>query len=174
MPKGLFILLALPMLMFIACSQEADSEAAHATVEDWLPLAINGIPLEAQLALSPAEQRKGLMYREELGTDQGMLFPYKTQEVMSFWMANTPLPLDIGFFDEKGMLLEIHRMVPYDTNRIRSSSAYAQFALEMNAGWFASHRLYPGVKLDMQLLAEALERRGANPAEFGIRVEPDK
>ena len=168
MPKGLFILLVLPILMFTACSREADSPAAHATVEDWLPLAINGIPLEAQVALSPSEQRKGLMHREEMGPDQGMLFPYKTQQVMSFWMANTPLPLDIGFFDEKGMLLEIHRMVPYDTSHIRSSSRYAQYALEMNAGWFASHRLFPGVKLDMQLLADALDRRGANPAEYSI------
>jgi uncharacterized membrane protein (UPF0127 family) len=174
MAKGLFIFLVLPLLMFSACSPSVEEAQPRATVESWLPLAINGVALEAQVALTPAEQRKGLMYREELGADRGMLFPYTNQQGMAFWMANTPLPLDIAFFDDKGMLLEVHRMVPYDTKRTQSRSRFAQYALEMNAGWFASHRLFPGVKLDMQLLARALEQRGANPAEYGIRPPEDR
>ncbi|MGC9449822.1 MAG: DUF192 domain-containing protein [Oceanipulchritudo sp.] len=173
MQPRLFLFLLVLGSAFTACNKRDESAQGPLGVEAWLPLRINGIDLEAQFALTPAEQQKGLMHREELGKNRGMLFPYKSPRRMSFWMANTPLPLDIGFFDNRGMLLEIHRLVPYDTSQVVSRSREAQYALEMNSGWFAANRLFPGVKLDKRLLAEALERRGADPAAYGIRTDRD-
>ena len=161
-------LLASSVMAMIVLSGCRDEPAAAVPLETWLPLAVNEVPIEVQIALSPAEQQRGLMYRKTLGENRGMLFPYTQPRQMSFWMANTPLPLDIGFFDGEGVLLEIHRMVPYDTNRIRSNSDNATFALEMNRGWFGQHGLYPGARLDTRLLGKALRLRGADPARFGL------
>lgn len=162
---GLFAVLCLT-----ACSPNSDSSDASgpATVDTYLPLRINEVDLRAQIALSMAEQRKGLMHRESLPKDSGMLFPYRKARRLSFWMANTPLALDIGFFNSNGLLREVHRMAPFDTNRTTSTATDLRYALEMPAGWFSENDLYPGARLDLDLLAEALRRRGADPADFGL------
>jgi len=153
--------------LFSGCKREA-TPPELVDFADRLPLRIAEVDLEAQIALTPSEQRNGLMRRQSLPDDSGMLFPYRQPQSMSFWMANTPLALDIGFFDEEGVLREIHRMIPYDRSRTTSSSDQIQFALEMERGWFAENNLFPGSRMDLPLLREALERRGADPAEFGL------
>ena len=158
----------LVLLILCSCTPESDKPAASATIETWLPLSIEGIPIEAQVAITRTEMSRGLMYRESLGPDRGMLFPYRQPEQMSFWMANTPLPLDIGFFDSEGILKEIHRMYPYDTNKTRSRSSGIQFALEMNSGWFADNSLFPGARLDLEAVSRALHQRGVDPGSYGL------
>jgi uncharacterized membrane protein (UPF0127 family) len=167
MPKRLFKFLPLLLVFLVACSPE-DEPMGMATVETWLPLSVEGATIETQVALTPVEMSKGLMHRESLGADQGMFFPYRRPQQMSFWMANTPIPLDIGFFDGEGVLMEIHRMYPYDTNRTRSRSFSAQFALEMNAGWYAKRGILPGARLDMEEVARVLRERGVDPRAYGI------
>lgn len=167
MSRRLFNFILLIPLLLVACTPEQE-KAEPATVQDWLPLNINGVDLKAQIAITGGEMQKGLMYRESLPEDCGMLFIYKEEDRRSFWMANTPLPLDIGFFDRKGMLLEIHRLVPFDTNPVASRSREVQFALEMPKGWFAGKGLYPGVKLSLEQLRAAVLRRGFNPSNFGL------
>ncbi|NBD37093.1 MAG: DUF192 domain-containing protein [Verrucomicrobia bacterium] len=167
-PRGLFLFLSFPFLLIVAACQPDSSPPEPADFETWLPLRINEVDFKAQIALTPTEQRNGLMRRESLPADGGMLFPYQRPQRMSFWMANTPLPLDIGFFDAEGTLREIHRMVPFDRSRTTSSSDEIQFALEMNRGWFSANGLRPGGVMDLELLRAALRRRGADPAEFGL------
>ena len=112
--------------------------------------------------------RKGLMYREVLAAENGMLFAYRRPQQGSFWMANTPLPLDIGFFNSEGVLLEVHRMVPYDTNKTRSRSNDVQYALEMNRGWYSSNSVFPGARLNLEDMAKALYGRGEDPRLFAL------
>lgn len=159
-------LLFLPLLFLLAACEEPVPTIEG--VEKWLPLRIGSIDIKAQIALSPAEQQKGLMYRESLPQNSGMLFPYPRPRALSFWMANTPLPLDIAFFDANGILREIHRLMPYDRTPVRSHGDSLQFALEMPQGWFAAHGLFQGQQLDLDLLRDALSRRGADPASFGL------
>jgi len=168
MPMRLFYFIPIVALLISACSPEKEAPVATATADSWLPLSINGVSLEAQIVITAPEQQRGLMYRESLPPESGMLFPYPVVRQMSFWMANTPLPLDIGFFDSEGVLLEIHRMVPYDTKRTISRSSDVQYALEMSSGWFSGKELFPGVKLDLTSLAEALSKRGVDPAQYGL------
>ena len=168
MPRRPCNFLPLVLLLLCACSPEQAPPAATATVETWLPLQVGGVPIEIQGALTSPQMSRGLMYREGLGPDRGMPFPYRQPQPMSFWMANTSIPLDIGFFDSEGVLKEVHRMYPYDTNRTRSRSSSLQFALEMNAGWFAMRGIFPGARLDMIQLADALQQRGVGPRDFGI------
>jgi uncharacterized protein len=109
------------------------------------------------------------MERRSLGPDEGMLFVYAAPTQMNFWMRNTPLPLDIGFFSRSGELKEIYHMLPYDESGTRSRSDALQFALEMNQGWFRAGGVKPGDRLDLAALRKALSDRGVAPQEFGLR-----
>jgi uncharacterized membrane protein (UPF0127 family) len=168
MKRALPLLAALLAGLLTACQPESTGADRPLGADAWLPLKIGEVELRAQIAISDAEQRKGLMYRDALPQDSGMLFPYTRPRQLSFWMANTRIPLDIGFFDATGLLVEVHRLVPFDTTPVQSRGRDLQFALEMDSGWFARNGLYPGQRLDMQVLAESLRRRGADPRAYGI------
>ncbi len=108
------------------------------------------------------------MFRRDLGPDEGMLFIYARPQAMSFWMRNTPTPLDIGFFDGEGVLREVYPMQPFDESPVRSRSAAIRFPLEMNQGWFSANQIKPGAKLDLKALADALRARGFDPRRYGL------
>lgn len=108
------------------------------------------------------------MGRSDLGQDEGMLFVYNRPQSLSFWMRNTPTPLDIGFFNTEGGLEEIYPMFPFDETPIPSRSNRLQFALEMSQGWYRDNSIQPGAQLDLKALAEALKARGFEPRRFGL------
>ena len=108
------------------------------------------------------------MDRPSLGADDGMIFVYAEPRQMSFWMHNTLIPLDIGFFDAKGELREVRQMYPHDERSVPSHSAEIQFAVEMNRNWFRDRGVKPGSKLDMAALKAALKSRGFEPRKLGI------
>jgi len=157
-------------LLVLGCVRRG-SEAAPApkTVDDWFAIAVGGRMVQMQLAVFPAEMERGLMGRRNLATDQGMIFVYAQPVQMSFWMHDTPLPLDIGFFSPAGELKEVYAMLPYDETTIRSRDTRLQFALEMNQGWFHQNGIRPGATLDLAALRAALVERGAAPGDFGLR-----
>jgi uncharacterized membrane protein (UPF0127 family) len=80
-------------------------------------------------------RQRGLMYRESLPKDEGMLFLFPTKRSLSFWMRNTLIPLSIAYIDDEGMILEIRDMRPKDESSTRSKHE-VRFALEMNQRWF--------------------------------------
>lgn len=158
----------LAALILSACGEEQAAPAAiapvpTATFQTYLPLRMGTVGFEAQLAVTQGEMSRGLMYRTDLGPEQGMLFVFPEPKPMSFWMANTPLNLDIGFFDAEGRLLEVHTMFAYDTTQTKSRSQSVKYALEMRDGWFARHQLRPGAVLDPASLQTALLARGVRP-----------
>jgi uncharacterized membrane protein (UPF0127 family) len=142
-----------------ACAPEMEGPAP---ATEWLPLQIDGVALRAQFALSPDEMSTGLMHRMELGENDGMLFVYTEPGRKSFWMKNTHLPLDLGFFTADGELREIRALRPYDLTPVPSRRDDVLLALEMNRGWFAARGIEPGAKLDLQALRKGLERRRAD------------
>lgn len=101
--------------------------------------------LTVEIADTTPARAKGLMGRKTLGENQGMLFIYPKAEKLSFWMKNTLIPLSIAFFDEKKRLLEIIDMMP-ETLDTHTSWAPAQYALEMNQGWFEKKSIQIGTK----------------------------
>ncbi|MBL9186147.1 MAG: DUF192 domain-containing protein [Opitutaceae bacterium] len=121
-----------------------------------------------QLAVRPAEHQRGLMERRDLGRDDGMIFIYEKPQQLSFWMKNTPAPLDIGYINASGVLEEIYQMHPFDETTVSSRGTQLQFALEMNQGWFRAAGVKPGARLDLAALAAALRERGMDPAQFGL------
>lgn len=106
-------------------------------------LDVGGHPVKAELAYTDATREHGLMERDGLAPDAGMLFIYKDEQVRGFWMKNTRIPLSIAFADRKGEIVRITDMEPHDTTRV-SSLVPAKYALEMEQGWFEAHGVKKG------------------------------
>lgn len=102
------------------------------------------LPFKVELAASPEAQAKGLMFRTELGKNDGMLFPSAAPEPRSFWMKNTPLSLDIIFVGADGRISNIAaNTVPYSLDSV-PSSGFAIAVLELRAGRAAELGIVPG------------------------------
>lgn len=162
-------LLVAALLFWQAGCREAEPVRAEPkTVADWFEIKVGPKMVRMQLAVREAEMMRGLMERRDLGRDEGMLFVYAKPQQMSFWMRNTPTPLDIGFFNRHGMLEEIYPLHPFDETSVRSRSTLMQFALEMNQGWFRENGVRPGMEMDMEAVKAALRARGFEPGRFGL------
>ena len=102
--------------------------------------------IQAEVAANPSQQQKGLMFRERLGPNQGMVFLFDHPAVQCMWMKNTLLPLSVAFISEDGTILNIEDMQPQTlTNHCAAKPAL--YALEMNLGWFAKRGIKPGSKI---------------------------
>jgi uncharacterized protein len=145
-----------------------EKPAETKTVADYFPIRIGDREVRLQVAVLQAEQQRGLMERPSLGVEDGMIFVYQAPQQMSFWMRNTLIPLDIGFFDPKGELREVRQMFPHDERSVPSHSMEIQFAIEMNQNWYRDHGVKPGAKLDLAALKAALKARGFVPRRLGI------
>ena len=143
--------------------------ATPKTVDDRFAIKVGERTVQMQVAALPAELQKGLMFRKTMGEDEGMLFVFTVPQPQGFWMRNTTLPLDIGYFDGTGELKEIYPLYPLDERPVSSRSRTIQFCLEMNQGWFKRNEVKPGVKLDLKAVAEALRARGLKPEAAGLR-----
>ena len=166
---------ALPQLLLclLAClaatgCDRSERSIPEPTEETYFPIAIGDTALQAQIALNDAERARGLMGRDSLPTDHGMIFLFPRPERRSFWMRDTRIPLDLAFFDAEGALLEVKTLYPFDETAVRSRSDKVLLAVETNRGWFALHGLRAGDRLDLAALAEAVEARGFSPADFQL------
>ncbi|WP_245803164.1 DUF192 domain-containing protein [Acuticoccus yangtzensis] len=100
-----------------------------------------------EIADDPIERARGLMFREEMAADAGMLFIFAREDERAFWMQNTILPLDIIYADADGVVVSIAKdTTPYSTATIPSDGP-AQFVLELNAGVSDAIGLAPGDRL---------------------------
>jgi uncharacterized membrane protein (UPF0127 family) len=97
-----------------------------------------------ELAVTKAEQERGLMFRKSLAPDRGMLFPYKPPQRAAFWMKNTLIPLDIIYIAPDGRVLSIARnAVPHDETPIPSGGVIGG-VLEIPGGRAAQLAILPG------------------------------
>jgi uncharacterized membrane protein (UPF0127 family) len=110
-------------------------------------LKIGDHKLTVEVADSPGKQVMGLMNREFLPPDRGMIFVFEEPKQAFFWMKNTSIPLDVAFLDSEGVILEILPLVPFEETRVASKSDKVAYAIETNRDWFASRGLKPGVKV---------------------------
>ncbi|GAB4242831.1 MAG: hypothetical protein OHK005_06810 [Candidatus Methylacidiphilales bacterium] len=107
-------------------------------------LTIESAKLQAEVAVTPAEQARGLMFRDTLPTNAGMLFVFPEPRRASFWMRNTSLPLSIAYLGRDGTILEIYDLEPFNETPVVSQSQEVWFALEVNRDWFRSRQIKPG------------------------------
>jgi uncharacterized membrane protein (UPF0127 family) len=112
------------------------------------------VKVRVEIADNALGQVIGLMYRKSLPKDRGMLFVYTDEEKRSFWMKNTFIPLSVAFMDSQGRIVDIQNMKPVgeeqsvpDAKLPRYVSAEpAQYALEVNQGFFEEHGVKVGDK----------------------------
>ena len=102
--------------------------------------------IRAELARTPDQRSIGLMFRQTMAANDGMLFAFEVPSQQCFWMKNTLLPLSIAFLADDGSIVNIEDMKPQTLDG-HCSVKPVRFVLEMNQGWFAKRGLKPGSKL---------------------------
>ena len=112
---------------------------------------VGGERFQVEVADDDAERARGLMFRDVMADDHGMLFIHDRQEPQAYWMKNTRIPLDILYFDRDRRLVSQQRDVPPCSAGDRCppypSRAPAQYVLELNAGQAARLKLEDGALL---------------------------
>ena len=172
--KPLWLLLVLlgfafPGLALTGCKEEKATVVEVKPATAYFPVQLGDKVVNLQIAALPQEQQMGLMHRRDLKADDGMVFVFPAPQRMSFYMRNTPTPLTIGYFDEAGVLREKYDMHPLDETPVPSRSTQIQFCVEMQQGWYDRNGVKPGAKLDLAAVAAAMQARGLDPVEFGLR-----
>jgi len=99
--------------------------------------------ITAEIAANDAARTKGLMFRESLEPNHGMLFVFEQANVQCFWMKNTKIPLSIAFIKANGIITNIADMAPMTENS-HCSTEPVLYTLEMEEGWFAKHGISAG------------------------------
>lgn len=152
----------------IAKVELAPKAIPPATASTYFSFQVGDQTIDAQIALTEKEQQTGLMHRESMPENRGMVFVFLKPKARNFWMRNTLIPLDIAYINSNGVIQEIHPMEPLDESGVPSLSPNIQFALEMNQGWFQEHGVKTGDSLDLTQLANAIERRGVDPSLYKL------
>ncbi|HKK18345.1 MAG TPA: DUF192 domain-containing protein [Opitutales bacterium] len=163
------LLILVSCCVFTGCEGQREASSIEpANADTYFPIRIGEQSLQLQLALTPAEHQKGLMFREELPDDHGMLFLFERPEQRGFWMKNTSLPLDIGYFDAGGELQEVHKLFPFDETPVTSRSRQILIAVETNRGWYGENGIRPGALLDLDALKSAITARGFSTNAYAL------
>jgi hypothetical protein len=102
--------------------------------------------IEAEVAATPETRRQGLMMRQSMPVQRGMLFVFDADARHCMWMKNTLLPLAVAFIDEQARIINVEEMQPQSEDN-HCAAKPARYALEMNAGWFKKRGLGPGTVL---------------------------
>jgi len=99
--------------------------------------------IRAEVAATEAERQQGLMHREKMGANEGMIFLFGAPASVCMWMKNTLIPLSVAFIDESGKIANIEDMQPHSTDS-HCARKPVKYALEMNQGWFKQKNIKPG------------------------------
>lgn len=164
MNRSCFILLIIclisPLLFISSCSdrqQQTETQVEEAGRELDFTAEVSFIndenenisTIEVAVASDNQSRSEGLMNVTELPDDSGMLFIFDNDQSRSFWMANTPLPLDILFVNSDMNIVRIHRNTqPYSQESIQSE-APARFVVEVNGGYTVEHDIREGMSISI-------------------------
>lgn len=141
-------------ICFGICSWISLSLPVSAVALEKTTACLNNKTINLEIAKTPLERERGLMFRESMASDAGMLFVYDKPIQMNFWMKNTYIDLSIGFFDQKMKLVEVQEMqaMPKDYKGPLASypsSKLVMYALEMNKYWFKNNGVTTGARLEL-------------------------
>ncbi|MBB3223165.1 DUF192 domain-containing protein [Pseudoduganella umbonata] len=104
--------------------------------------------VKAEVAATDAQRAQGLMFREAMRANAGMVFVFDAPATQCMWMKNTPLPLSVAFIDAEGKIVNIRDMQPHTLDSHCSTKGVpVKYALEMNLGWFQQKHIKPGMKI---------------------------
>jgi len=126
----------------------AEPETAQASTLSIVKAGGERVEVEVEIADTRTEQARGLMERTELAEDAGMLFVLESEQTPGFYMENTLIPLSIAFMDSEGRIVDIQDMQPLDETRHYPAEP-AQYALEVNQGFFAERGVQVGDTVEL-------------------------
>lgn len=106
--------------------------------------------IKVAVADEPNERNQGLMDVTNLAFDEGMLFVFEEEDELSFYMANTPLPLDIMFVDSDSTIIRIHHSTTPFSDKQLTSDGPAQFVVETNGGYSIANDIHEGMKIRIE------------------------
>ncbi len=143
-----FVALVTCALLVLPAATRADEAQQGACVSPYAEVQIETLPrLDLEVARTPEEHQVGLMFREWMAPDSGMVFVYDHQASEGYWMHNTLIPLSIAWIGQDGTIVDIQDMQP-QTDDVHWPAAPYWYALETNQGWFVNH----GVGVGQQVL----------------------
>jgi uncharacterized protein len=149
-------LLLLPLLLLAAAAPVALAQLATFATAPLTIVTVGG-PREftVELATTPAQMEQGLMFRQSLAPDAGMLFDYAVPSMAMMWMKNTLIPLDMLFVDAAGRIVNIHeRAVPGSLATI-AAAAPVRAVIELNGGTAARLGIRPGDRVMFPIFGNA-------------------
>ena len=103
--------------------------------------------IRAEVAAREAERQQGVMFREKMGPNEGMVFLFEAPAGVCMWMKNTLIPLSVAFIDENGKIINIEDMQSQTTDS-HCAKKPVKYALEMNQGWFKQRNVKPGSTIE--------------------------
>jgi uncharacterized membrane protein (UPF0127 family) len=103
--------------------------------------------IKAEVAATEPDRRQGLMFREKMGQNEGMVFLFEGPAKICMWMKNTLIPLSVAFLDADGKIINIEDMQAHSTES-HCAKKPALYALEMNQGWFKQKNIKPGTAIE--------------------------
>ena len=131
------------IFLFFLLSVPVSADTTTATFTPVIRLKISGHVLSAEVAHTPMSRSQGLMHRQSMKENSGMLFVFPEPGRHSMWMVNTNIPLSVAFVDEKGMILNIADMASH-TETAHGAVGAAKYAVETNFGWFRARGIKAG------------------------------
>ncbi|MBQ4379000.1 MAG: DUF192 domain-containing protein [Treponema sp.] len=143
MRKLSFFLFFLSFLFVVSCH-----EKSRLPVKKLVLVNSEGkeITVKSEIASTFEERQQGFMFRQNIPDGTGMLFIFEEEQILNFWMKNTPHPLSIAYIDKNGIIRDILDMTPFKLDNITSSTKVL-YALEVPQGWFGKVNVKPGDKL---------------------------
>ena len=138
-----------------AVSIAAASEAMKFTVDPEMLMVTTengGVVYEVEIADTDIERSAGLMFRQDFPKNRAMLFDFAQTRSVSMWMKNTPLPLDMLFVDENGVVIGIAQNTTPQSLEVISAPKPIRYVLEINAGQAKENGIKPGAQLLHPLL----------------------
>jgi uncharacterized protein len=155
--RRLLLQIALLPLLLAACyaSPSFAQLAQFSTAPLTIVTAAGPHRFTVELATSPEQMTQGLMFRQSLAPDAGMLFDYQTPSMATMWMKNTLIPLDMLFVDVKGHIVNIHeRAVPGSLDVI-AAAAPVRAVIELNGGTAARLGIRPGDRVSFPIFGNS-------------------
>lgn len=143
-PASVFTALLLAALSWI--SPHTLAQATPVSKTAITTITVNKQPIAVEIARTPSERSIGLMHRDHLAANEGMLFVFEHTARHCFWMKNTLIPLSIAFIDEQGKVINIRDMQAHSLES-HCPDLPVTYALEMNQGWFERHDISAGTIL---------------------------
>ena len=115
---------------------------------------------DLEVARTSEQHEIGLMKRDSMPEDHGMIFVFEDEHMLEFWMKDTRIPLDILYLDSAGKVVSVAQMQPYDLSTV-SSQVEAQYAIELNAGMIKKLGIKSGQVLDIPQSARSVKKPAA-------------